>query len=609
MKNLMHGPTCFRWARCSMKWRPADALSQAHFRGHSRCNPESKRRLPRMRLNSELPARIEEVINKALEKDRDLRYQSAGELRSDLKRLKRDAESGASRAPITVPHPTKRRHILSIGAVILLLVGLIGGFALYRYSRHTPPANSNWEQLTFFTDSAVYPALSPDGRMLTFIRGSDAVFGPGQVYVKLLPAGEPVELTHDSRVKLSPIFSPDGSRVAYGTVDPWDTWEVPVLGGEPHLLLPNASSLTWIEGGNRLLFSEIKEGLHMAIVSTDLGRGQSRDVYVPPGDRSMAHHSYLSPDGRWVLIVEMDSQTSFIPCRVVPFQGGANPLIVGPPDSVCTSGAWSPDGKWVYVTATKGDKFHIWRQPFPDGQAEQVTSGTTEEEGIAMAPEGKSLITSVGTNNSEVWLHDQNGEHQISSEGDTGGASFSSDGKKLYYLMSIGQTNGAELWVRELASGKAERVLPGYSMDQYSVSQNGKQIAFARVDQSGHSSLWVAPTDHRSSPRRIVSSAIEDSPAFLPDGDLLFRAVEGQTNFLYRTHADGSGRQKISPDRIFDFIALSPDGRWAVVQAVGPDQEHTYSVIALPVGGRPSRPVVSQHVSSPAGMYVKNSYM
>jgi serine/threonine protein kinase/Tol biopolymer transport system component len=545
-----------------------------------------------VRLNPDLPAELERIINKALEKDRNLRYQHALDMRTDLQRLKRDTESGTADAAIPATHPTRRRHILSIGAVILLLAGLIGGFALYRYPRHTPPATSNWAQLTFFTDSAVYPALSPDGRMLTFIRGSGTYFfGPGQVYVKLLPDGEPVELTHDSRVKLSPIFSPDGSRIAYGTVDPWDTWEVPVLGGEPRLLLPNASSLTWIEGGKRLLFSEIKEGLHMAIVSTDLGRGQRRDVYVPPDERGMAHHSYLSPDGRWVIIVEMDSQRSFIPCRVVPFQGSGDPLVVGPPESICTSGAWSPDGKWVYLTATNGDKSHIWRQPFPAGQAEQVTSGTTEEQGIAMAADGKSFITSVGTQNSEVWIHDQSGEHQVSSEGDTGGASFSSDGKKLYYLMSIGQTNRAELWVREVASGKAERVLPGYSMDQYSVSQNGKQIAFAMVDQSGHSGLWIAPTDHRSSPLHIVSSAIEDSPAFLPDGDLIFRAAEGRTNFLYRMHADGSARRKISPDRIFDFIALSPDGRWAVVQAVGPDEERTYSVIALPVEGGPPVPL------------------
>ena len=58
--------------------------------------------------------------------------------------------------------------------------------------------------------------------------------------------------------------------------------EVPVLGGEPRMLLPNASSLTWIEGGKRLLYSEIKEGLHMVVVTSDESRGNSRDVYVPP---------------------------------------------------------------------------------------------------------------------------------------------------------------------------------------------------------------------------------------------------------------------------------------------------------------------------------------
>ena len=144
----------------------------------------------------------------------------------------------------------------------------------------------------------------------------------GDVYVKLLPGGEPVQLTHDSTTKLAPSFSPDNSRIAYGIVAAatWDTWEVPVLGGEPHMLLPNASSLTWIEGGKRLLFSEIKEGLHMAVVTTDEGRGNSRDVYVPTGKRSMAHHSYLSPDGRWVLMVEMDSRGEILalPDRSIP---------------------------------------------------------------------------------------------------------------------------------------------------------------------------------------------------------------------------------------------------------------------------------------------------
>ena len=381
-------------------------------------------------------------------------------------------------------------------------------------------------------------------------------------------------------------------------------WEVPVLGGEPHVMFPNATSLTWIEDGKRLLFSEIKEGLHMVVVTTDEGRGQSRDVYAPAGERSMAHHSYLSPDGRWVLVVEMDSRGEFLPCRVVPFQGSGDVRVVGPPESACTSGAWSPDGKWVYLTARRGDKFHIWRQRFPSGQPEQVTAGPTSQEGIAMSADGKSLITSVGTEDSTVWLHDKDGEHQISSEGNADQASFSPDGKSLYFLMTNGQTRGDELWVKDLTGGRVERVLPGYSMEGYSVSRDGKEVAFTMNDQSGRSGVWVAPTSRRSSPLRISATAIEDSPFFLPDGDLVFRAIEGGANFLYRMKADGTGRRKISPQRVFDVYAVSPDGRWIIASAPGPDQERTAQFTAFAVDGSKTVPVSYTHLTGHRGLYV-----
>jgi eukaryotic-like serine/threonine-protein kinase len=562
-----------------------------------------------IRLNPDLPAKMEEIINRALEKDRNLRYQHASDLRAELQRLKRDSTSGRAlvlpsaetpRAepgsqpaipPAATPKHAAQRPYFYAAAAILALAALAAAF-FFHSSRSGPPPSKDWEQLTFFTDSAVYPALSPDARMLAFIRGNDSFLGPGQVYVKFLPDGQPVQVTHDSALKLSPGFSPDGSNIVYGTAERWDVWEVPVLGGEPHIFLPNASSLTWIDGGKRLLFSEIKEGLHMALVTTDQGRGQSRDVYVPPGERSMVHHSYLSPDGKWVLVVEMGSRGDLLPCRIVPFSGNGDVRVVGPPTGACTSGGWSPDGKRVYLTAEKNGQFHIWQQGFPDGEPELVTSGPTSQEGIAIAPDGKSLITSVGSQDSTVWFHDKDGDHQISSEGNAVMPSFSSDGRSLYYLMANGQTSGYELRVRNLTSGNTESLLPGYFMRGYSVSKDGKQVAFAVNDPSGHSSLWVAPTNRRSSPVRISSeSAVEDSPFFLPDGDIAFRAIEGGSNFLYRMKADGTGRQKISSQRVFDAFAVSPDGRWLAAASPGPDQEHTAQVTAFAMDGSTSAPL------------------
>ena len=114
-------------------------------------------------------------------------------------------------------------------------------------------------------------------------------------------------------------------------------------------------------------------------------------------------------------------------------------------------------------------------------------------------------------------------------------------------------------------SGKIEIVLPGYSVDSYSVSPDGKSVTFAMVYTKGHPSIWIARTDRRTSPTRISSSSSEDSPHFLPDGTIVFRALENGANFLYRMRPDGSDRQKLISDRILDLMGTSPDGRWITV--------------------------------------------
>lgn len=535
-----------------------------------------------------LPAELKSIVNKALEKDRRLRYQSAAEMRADLQRLKRDTESGKAAASGSGKKAWARAVVAAAALALLAAAGTL----LYLRSNGAARTDAGkWEQLTSFTDSAVYPALSPDGRMLAFLRGPDTFFGPADLYVKMLPSGEPVQLTRDKTLKLSPAFSPDGSRIAYSSVDPWDIWEVGVLGGEPRLMMKNASSLMWTAGGKSLLFSEIKSGLHMCLVTTDQGRGQSRDVYVPAGERSMVHHSYLSPDGQWVLLVLMNSLGKLVECRVVPFEGSGPERVVGPKDAMCTAGAWSPDGKWVYVSANPGGPFHIWRQRFPDGTPEQVTSGLTEEEGIAMAGDGRSFITSVGTRDSTVWIHNTKGDQQLTSEGDTFGPTFSADGARLYYLKRSRTSGNPELWDTNLASGQSESLLPGYGVDasivnkNYSVSRDGKWIALAVRDEKGVSHLWLAPAGRRSPPQQLESQESEDSPFFLPDGDLIYRANRGGKNYLYTRKQDGSGERKLADEPILDLAALSPDGKWAsVAVSNNKNEEHPYQVLAYPIG-------------------------
>ena len=282
---------------------------------------------------------------------------------------------------------------------------VVGAIVFWRKNAGvTPLDSSQWVLLTNLSDEIFEPALSPDGRMLAFLRETG---GLAQLYVKLLPDGEPVQLTHDEiKDKLAPAFSPDGSRIAYGTSGHnWQAWVVPVLGGQPQLLISNATGLSWIDASH-VMFSEIKSGVHLAVVTATESRSEQRDVYVPPDENHMAHFSYLSPNHKWVLVAEMGGDSRMIQCQMVPFSGGAA-RFVGTNGS-CDYAAWSPDGKWMYFNSDAGSKgAHIWRQAFPDGVPQQLTASLGEEEGIAMAPDGRSLVTSVGTSERGVWVHDQ----------------------------------------------------------------------------------------------------------------------------------------------------------------------------------------------------------
>jgi len=109
----------------------------------------------------------------------------------------------------------------------------------------------------------------------------------------------------------------------------------------------------------------------------------------------MVHHSHLAPDGRWVLVILMNSFGKLVQCRVVPFDGSGQEQLVGPKDATCTT-AHGPRRQMGVRKCESGRSFSHLAQRFPDGSPEQ-SPPVQQRRSIAMAADGKSFITSVGT--------------------------------------------------------------------------------------------------------------------------------------------------------------------------------------------------------------------
>jgi serine/threonine protein kinase len=242
-----------------------------------------------------VPASLDGLVAKLLQKDPATRPQSAADVARELSVIADRLAAPSTRVR------SLWRPVFAVPAVTLLLALAAGGIWLYQRS-HQPLARQDaavtnplsYTQLTSFTDSAVGPVLSPDGRMLAFFRSDSSFLTPDQIWVKLLPNGEPVQVTHDARPKYNIAFSPDSGRIAY-SVFGFETYTVSSLGGDSELFLPNSGGLSWLDD-RHLLFSQVKTGLHMGIVTSKTRNGFCWWKWMRNGVRAAW---CLFPAARW----------------------------------------------------------------------------------------------------------------------------------------------------------------------------------------------------------------------------------------------------------------------------------------------------------------------
>ena len=231
-----------------------------------------------VRLNPDVPPKLEEIINKALEKDRDLRYQSAPEMRADLKRLRRDTGSGrvsssennvvqetggeraaGSASAVAAVQPTEKpgrnKYLLLAACAVLLAVG----FAAYHFGvgSRAPSGPVKITQISHWDKPMEVARISPDGHTIAF---SSPVGGIEQVFVMLTTGGEPLQLTNDDGDKFADSFSTDGTEIYYSRfLGRSEEWAVPTLGGKPTRVVSGFAVVPSADGNTNLLRTRTRQ--------------------------------------------------------------------------------------------------------------------------------------------------------------------------------------------------------------------------------------------------------------------------------------------------------------------------------------------------------------
>jgi len=411
-------------------------------------------------VNPLLPARLDEIVSKALEKDRDLRYQSAADLRTDLKRLKRDSESGRiaaqpERAGEKIA--TRRRRLVDVLAVIVLVITVA---AVTRWISRGSSSQDALSPMTItpftsYPGVILVPKFSPDSSQIAFLwdRGEGKGF---DVYVKLIGETTPLRLTNAPSDIYGLTWSPDGHRVA--VLRPGEAsgvFAVSALGG-PERRLAEVKFPTWPSVG----LDWSPDGKWLALPDKNSVRGPSsiflfsletgeRRQLTTPASTSSDYMPMFSPDSTLVAFVRQR-----VGLFVVPVQGGESKKITAV-DAVVDGIDWTSDGtQLIFGTLSGGTApASLWRVALAGGNAERLPQlGSASMWWPSVSRRGNRFAFVQEVENSNIWQFQLTSPGQvsgrpaklISSTRNESGMQYSPDGKRIAFVSN--RTGGTQIW-------------------------------------------------------------------------------------------------------------------------------------------------------------------
>jgi Tol biopolymer transport system component/predicted Ser/Thr protein kinase len=593
--------------------------------------------VPVLEVNPGLPPKLEELIRTALEKDRELRYQGANEMRAELRRLKRDTGSGKVRhvasgsgdAMVTpgsgssvaatssgqvvaaTPRGGIRKAVLA-GAVVIVLAVI--GFGIYKYATRSRGFNLQSMQIAPLTNNgkAERLAISPDGRYVGWVVRD----GERQsLWVRQVATGSDAQVLAPEEVSFEGVtFSPDGNYLYFirsekATFNFSNLYQMPSLGGAATPLVkdvdtgasfsPDGKQITYVRG------TPAKGVWGLMVAASDGSGERTLGSYHSFIGRTFVASPSWSPDGKSIALpfVEFGSGSHPVLKIVSVADGTGRDLYLPEVGSALGPAVWLPDGDGLLMTVrdnTPGARGQIWFVSYPGGEARRFTNDPTDYSicCLDLTRDGKTLAVMQDNLSSDLWVAaapNLDEARQVTSGEQYPAVFWTADGRLL--------TRGSGPIITTGADGSAPTRVPLRDATTFLPSACGDGRYFVYMTRKGTTSdVWRVDAADGANPTQLTQVGSVIRPVCSPDGKWVAYGSESPNTFAsaWRVSIDGGPPGKLAENLDRQLVPFSPDSQMVAVRQWG--KTPTSPSVLTVVSAESGKPIHA--FEAPPGMQV-----
>jgi serine/threonine protein kinase len=579
---------------------------------------------PAMRFNHDLPAKLDDVINRALEKDHELRYQHASDMRAELQRLKRDTDSNrsgsaaiahsdsgvaavtsnlvppahqtgvhassssavrsqsgvahSSSSSVVVDAAKQHKTMFIFGALVALLLiagAAYGAYSLFANRTVTVPFQSFAVTQVTNSGRATSAAVSPDGKYVVSVINEN---GKESLWLRNVATSSNTQVLEPEPFNIrSSVFSPDGNYIFYrkavdASQNSFSVYRMPVLGGTPQLLVRD------VDAGPAIS----PDGKRMAYVranAPEVGKYRLLSANLDGSDEQILQITLLpipdnlswSPDEARIAFISYSQGEAQGQISLFDLADKKETPLTSSPDKLFLDLAWRPDGHGLLVNyrASDATNLQLGFVSYPAGRFQSLTNDTRGYQTLSLSADGKSMVSIQQQRSDSVFLQPVMSKGAsaavpgIPNQADVRGVGWDARGDLLITTAnSILRLSAAGARQTTLLSMPAGRIFSS------SICSRGGPILFGAVGREGKTTvnIWRVNADG-SRPKQLTTGKDDELPVCSPDGGTSFYYVDNAAGRIMKMSTEGGTPELVKASVVpngfmLGAVNFSPDGKW-----------------------------------------------